>query len=54
MFQLEISDNTMKAKEDKNVLGMILNCIWWWGSGSMDLGSVEYTFIAITPWSILI
>ena len=28
---------------------MILNCIWWWGSCSADLESVEYPLIAITP-----
>ena len=28
---------------------MTLNYIWWWGSNSGDLESVEYTFIAIRP-----
>ena len=36
-----------------SILHMKLNCIWWWGSNSGDLGSVEYPFIAITPRSIL-
>ena len=31
------------------VLGMIWSCIWWWGSCSGALGSVEYSFIVITP-----
>ena len=30
---------------------MKLNIIWWLGSSSGDLGSVEYDFIAITPSS---
>ena len=29
----------------RGVLNMTLNCIWWWGSSSKDLGSVEYLFI---------
>ena len=32
----------------KGVLSMKLNCIWWWGSSSGDLVSVEYLFIAIS------
>ena len=32
----------------KGVQGMALNCIWWWGSISGDLVSVDYSFIAIT------
>ena len=35
---------TLTQKRD--VQNMILNCIWWWGSSSGDLGNVEYTFIA--------
>ena len=31
------------------VLGMTLNCIWWWGSNSGALESLEYYFILITP-----
>ena len=34
-------------------LCMTLNCIWWWGSSSADLGSVLYLFIEITPRSTL-
>ena len=34
-------------------MGKILFCIWWWGSSSKDLGSVDYPFIAITPSSSL-
>ena len=30
---------------------MTLNCIWWWGSSSWDLESVEYPIIAIIPMS---
>ena len=33
----------------KDALDMILNCIWWWGSSSWDLRSVESHFIAISP-----
>ena len=32
-----------------SVLSMTLNCIWWFGSSSGALGSVEYIFISITP-----
>ena len=35
------------------VIGMIPKCIWWWGSISGDLRSVEYPFFAITPRSTL-
>ena len=38
--------HTLKKRD---VLGMTLNCIWWWGSRSWDLQSVEFLFIAITP-----
>ena len=31
------------------ILGMTLNHIWQWGFSPGDLGSVEYSFIAITP-----
>ena len=31
-----------------SVLCITLNCIWWWGSNSGDMGSVRYLFIAIT------
>ena len=31
------------------ILGMILDCIWWWGSTPGTLRSVGYFFIAITP-----
>ena len=34
-----------------NVLGAILNWIWWWGSSPGALGNVEYPFIAITTRS---
>ena len=43
---------TLKKREGV-VLGMTLNCVWWWGSSSRDLESVEYPFIAITPRSIV-
>ena len=32
----------------RSVSAMKPNCIWWWGSSSGDLGSIEYPFIAIT------
>ena len=41
------------TKKCGGVLGMTLNCIWWWSFSSEDLGSVEYPFIAITPKSTL-
>ena len=31
------------------VLGMTLNCIWWWGSTTGDLGSVEYVSLPLLP-----
>ena len=31
---------------------MIRNSIWWWGSSSGDLGSGEYTFMALSHMSI--
>ena len=34
-----------------SVLGMTLNCIWWWGSITGDLGNVKYPLTAITPRS---
>ena len=37
----------------RNIDGAKLNCIWWWGSSSVDLGSVEYLLITITPKSTL-
>ena len=36
-----------------SVLGMILNCIGWWGSSSGGLLSVDYPFIVITSRSTL-
>ena len=35
----------------KGVLGMTLNCIWWWGSSSEDVRKIEYSFAAITSRS---
>ena len=32
---------------------MAVNHFWWWGSWSRALGSVDYSFITITPWSTL-
>ena len=32
-------------------MGMILNCIWWFGLTSGDLRSVEYPFIGFTSRS---
>ena len=32
---------------------MTLNKIWWWDTCSGDQGSIEYSFIAITPSSTL-
>ena len=37
----------------KGVLVITLNCLWWWYSNSVDLRSVKYPFIAITPRSTL-
>ena len=31
------------------VLGITVNCIWWWGLCCRDLGSMKYPFIAILP-----
>ena len=38
-----------KTSTQRGVLGITLNCIWWWGSNSESLGSVRYHFIYITP-----
>ena len=37
----------------KSVLDMTVNGIWWWGSSSEDLESVEYHFVVIIPSSTL-
>ena len=34
-----------------SVLGITLNCIWWWGTDLGALENDEYLVIAITPWS---
>ena len=36
-----------KKKKD-GVLGMIRNCVWWYGTSSGVLASVKYLFIGIT------
>ena len=36
-----------------SVLGMTLNCIWWWSNTPGDLGNMEHLFVAITPRSTL-
>ena len=49
-----ISDKKIKLLTPKRgVLGMILNCIWWWGNSFRGLGSVNYPFVAINSWSTL-
>ena len=35
------------------VLGKTWSCIWWWGSSSGTLESLEYLFATITPKSTL-
>ena len=49
--------NINHCSQTSSILGMILNCTWWWGSSSGDLGSVNYTFIAIIdpfwPWIVV-
>ena len=40
-------------KEKKGVSGITLIFIWWWGSSSGALESMEYLFITITPRSTL-
>ena len=40
------------ASRKKGVLGMTLNCMWWWGSTFGALDRVEYLYIVITPRSI--
>ena len=54
-WDLESADSipSSKARPTKTEV-MTLNCIWWWGSSSGDLESVEYPFIVITPISTLI
>ena len=41
----------IRLPHKRHVLVMTLNCIWWWGSSSRDLGSMEYFFIPIVSWS---
>ena len=37
----------------RDIMAMTLKSIWWWGSSSGDLRSVEYLFIDIIPRSTL-
>ena len=48
LFSISVLDILMLVLDlgEWSVLGMMLNCIWWWGSIFEDL--VKYTFIAIT------
>ena len=41
-----IENEMKKTIWNRNVLSMSLNCIWWRGSCSEALGSLEYPFIA--------
>ena len=43
-----------KTYPKRGVLGIMLNCIWWWGYNSRDLENVEYPSIAITFLSRII
>ena len=45
-------EKTSPAKK-KGVLGMILNCIWWWEFNSRALQNVMFPFIVIIPMSTL-
>ena len=40
-----------KILPKRSIMGMTLNCIWWWDSSSVYLGNGEYSFIAIIPRS---
>ena len=53
--RLTNSQQRGKTSTPKNwgVLGITLNCNWWWGSRSGDLWNVEYPFIIITSRSTL-
>ena len=42
------------SSQKRRVLGMTLNCIWWWGSSSEALRNMKYPFIGITSRSTLI
>ena len=44
----------VRTPSKRDVLNMTLNCIWWWGSSSVDPISGEYVFIGITLKSIWI
>ena len=35
------------------IVGITLNCIWWWGSSSGNHDNLVYFFIGITPESTL-
>ena len=43
-----ISCRDVRPPTKRGVMGMILNCIWCWGSSSWTLESMEYFFIVIT------
>ena len=51
-ISIYICKNTIGSKRI-SVLGMSLNCSWWWGYTSIDLGSVEFRVIAHAPRSTL-
>ena len=53
IFWLYLSRGVRLLLQESYVIGMTLNCIWWWSSSLGDWGSVEYTFIAITSRSTL-
>ena len=40
-------------KKTQRILSMALNCIYWWDSSFVDLGSVGYPFLEITSRSTL-
>ena len=42
-----------EVTEKNSVLHITPNAIWWWGSNSIDKGSMEYAFIVIIPKSTL-
>ena len=39
----------VRSAQKGDVMGMTLNCIWWWVFCSGGMGSVKYSFFAITP-----
>ena len=47
LYSLHRQDSSFPKKG--GLLGITLNCIWWWDSSSRTSGSVEYPFMPLLP-----